>query len=47
MLGLLRLDALSVQTALDGSRPIVWMINRIRQKSDAKASGRVEDHIER
>jgi len=32
---LLRLDALSVQTALDGSRPIVWMIigmiKRIRQ----------------
>jgi hypothetical protein len=32
---LLRLDALSVQTALEGSRPIVWMIigmiKRIRQ----------------
>jgi len=39
---LLRLDALSVQTALVGSRPIVWMIirmvKRIDRMSDGKAS---------
>jgi hypothetical protein len=28
---MLRLDAASVQTARDGSRPIVWMIKGIRQ----------------
>jgi hypothetical protein len=36
------LDALSVQTALEGSRPIVWMIKRMIKgcptESDAKAS---------
>src|SRR5215213_3791645 len=37
--GLLRLDALSVQRAPDGSRPIVWMIKRDDQGASGRPSG--------